>query len=191
MCSSRRYTVSRETGARSDGAANTSNVPPGSTRASASFQPTVRGDHRGGDRHRSRPAPSARAPATRSARRSAATHLIPAPSEHLHPQLSDRAAADDEHASARHALRSTEHAGKRLDPDPSRWTDADRRDDVRGAKPLREPAGLDPQLLELLAGRLMPGTTAIAVAARHTVHDGDARSVVEDAFDLVSKRTAR
>ena len=64
------------------------------------------------------------------------------------------------------------------------------RDDVGRTQPLGEAAGVDPQLLELVARRLMAGAAAVAVAARHTVHDGDARAVFEDALDLVPEHGA-
>ena len=36
----------------------------------------------------------------------------------------------------------------------------------------------------------MPGAAAVTVAARHTVHDGDACSVFEEAFDLMPEHGA-
>jgi len=98
---------------------------------------------------------------------------------------------DDEHAPARHRRGGSQDTRKRLDPHAVELAERVRqRDAVRRAKLLREAAGRDPQLAKLAAGRLVAGETALARAARHSVHDRHAVAVLQHARDLVPQHGA-
>ena len=166
-------------------------MPPGSSRRSASSIPRGRGDDRRPDRIAvGVGAEHVRLRATILARVDR-DDVVAAPAQHLDPQLPDRAATDDEHAPARHALGGAQHARERLDPDAVVLLEAVRqRDAMCRAQRLGKAAGRDPQLAKLAAGRLMAREAPLACPARDAVHDGDARAVLELARDLVTEHAA-
>src|SRR5581483_10737328 len=114
-------------------------------------------------------------------------HLAAPQTEHLHPELPDRAAADDERPSGRQPSLRAEDAGERLHPDAVAGGNRIREgNDVRRAEPLREAARRDAHLRELAARRLVPRPAPLAPAAGNAVHDRDPAPVGELALHLVA-----
>ena len=118
--------------------------------------------------------------------------LVAAAAQDLREQPADEAVPDDEHAPARHALGPAEHARERLDVGAGRVVDLVRQLDALGrGHLLGEAAGDDRRLGERLAGRLVPGATALALAAGQVVQQRHASAAGAARDDLVAEHRAR
>jgi len=113
-------------------------------------------------------------------------HLVTAPSEYLHPQEADEAAADDEHTAARQDFGAPQDTGQRLGKGADDVVDRSwDLDPIPGARSLGEAARLDRRAPELFAGRFVSGPAALALAAREMMDESNAPAVVKLGHDLV------
>ncbi len=117
--------------------------------------------------------------------------LVAPSRQHGGEEPADEALADDEHSSVRHPLGAPQDAGERLDHRrPGIVDPVGQVDPAVRPHPLGKPARPDRARPERLAGRLVTGVAARALAAREVVDERDA-AAVDLGDDLVPEHRSR
>ena len=116
-------------------------------------------------------------------------HGVSPPAQGGCEEAPDEPPTENEHVATGHALGAAEDAGEGLRVGSSRRFDAVGKLDPAptGNNPLREPTRLDSRGTKVLAGRLVTGKAALALAARKVMDERDLPSIGELCDNLVTE----